>query len=255
MTLPMLAPNDFRIIAHRGASAYAPENTGAAFELAWQMGSGEVELDVQLTTDGLVVLCHDASLRRYGHGDRMVEEMAWAELAALDMGSWFSPYLFGGERMLLLDQLFSRFGEQFLYHIEIKGRAAGLPQAVYDLIVAHNLHHQCIITSFAYDALVAMYAIDPQLRLGWLVRTIADEEVARAEALQLFQLCPYAGAVTPAMVENARRIVPEVRAWGVLGESITSQSADIQALIANVLAAGCDGMTINWPDWVARENS
>ena len=64
MTLPMPVPADFRIIAHRGASAYAPENTRAAFDLALQMGVTEVELDAQLTTDGVVALCHDETLAR-----------------------------------------------------------------------------------------------------------------------------------------------------------------------------------------------
>ena len=116
--------------------------------------------------------------------------MRWAELAALDMGSWFSPYLFGGEPMLTLDQLFGNFGTRLFYHVEIKGRAAGLPQAVYDLITAHNLRTQCIVTSFAYDALVAMHAIDPTLRLGWLVRTIDTEELARAGGVATLPTLP-----------------------------------------------------------------
>ena len=59
MTLPIPCPQGFRIIAHRGASAYAPENTAAAFRLAHEIGVNEVETDAQLTTDGEVVLCHD----------------------------------------------------------------------------------------------------------------------------------------------------------------------------------------------------
>ena len=71
--LPILALPDFRIIAHRGASAYSPENTLPAFELAARMGANEVELDAQLTSDGQVVLCHDTKLERYGHGPQVVE--------------------------------------------------------------------------------------------------------------------------------------------------------------------------------------
>ena len=114
MSLPILVPPAFRIIAHRGASAYAPENSMAAFTLAQKMGIREIELDTQLTPDGVVALCHDRTLARYGHGAQVMEEMNWADLAALDMGAWFSPYLFGGERMITLEQLLARYGETCL---------------------------------------------------------------------------------------------------------------------------------------------
>src|SRR5690554_4570511 len=123
MVLPIPVPPHFRIIAHRGASAYAPENTHAAFSLTKRMGVTEGELDTQLTLDGTIALCHDGTLERYGHGPRVVEQMEWAELAELDMGSWFSPFLFGGERMITLDDLFATYSTDFTYHVEIKGKA------------------------------------------------------------------------------------------------------------------------------------
>ena len=84
---PIAVPDSFRIIAHRGASGYAPENTVAAFDLAREMGAVEVETDTQLTTDGAVVLCHDHNLDRFGHPDRVVETSSSQELMNLDMGS------------------------------------------------------------------------------------------------------------------------------------------------------------------------
>ncbi|MBX3013114.1 MAG: glycerophosphodiester phosphodiesterase [Caldilineaceae bacterium] len=253
--LPILVPPSFRIIAHRGASAYVPENTLAAFELAHAMGVTEIETDVQITTDGMVVLCHDRTLARYGHGEQVVEEQLWSTLATLDMGSWFSPYLHQDKRMLRLDELFAAFGDKFTYHIELKGSAATatLAAATQQLIVQYGLHDSCIITSFAYAALVAMQQVDPSLRLGWLVQTITTEEVAKAQALGLFQLCPKAELVTPAIVAQARTVVAEVRAWGLTGEKASTQTKEVQALIQQVLAAGCDGMTINWPDWVLHD--
>jgi len=253
MLLPILVPPTFRIIAHRGASAYAPENSLAAFKLAQAMGVQEVELDTQLTTDGVVVLCHDRTLARYGHGPQVVEAMTWAELAALDMGAWFSPYQFGGERMITLAQLFAHFGHQFTYHVELKGEAPALAAAVYALIQQYQLSAACVVTSFAYDWLVAMRALAADLRLGWLVRTLDAQTIAQAQALGLYQLCPLASVVTPAMVEAARATVPEVRAWGLQGETAAGQHPEVVALIERVLAAGCDGMTINWPDWVRPE--
>lgn len=252
MTLPIDVPQNFCIIAHRGASAYAPENTMAAFQMALEMDRPHVELDTQLTVDGQIALCHDQTLVRYGHGEQVVEEMRWSDLAALDMGAWFSPFHYGGERMITLDQLFEHFGERLFYHVELKGRAPQLPAAVHACITQHDLHERCIVTSFSYDSLAAMREIDSEIRLGWLVRTIDDDVMDRARALRLFQLCPFAGSITRAVAERARSVAPEVRAWGLLGETATRQSAEVHALIHNVLQAGCDGMTINWPDWVAH---
>lgn len=252
MEVPILVPPHFRIIAHRGASAYAPENTHAAFALARRMGVREVELDTQLTVDGKIALCHDSTLARYGHGALVVEQMAWSELVALDMGSFFSPFLFGGERMITLDELFATYGESFTYHVEIKGKADQLPAAVHECVERYGLRDHCIITSFSYDSLVAMRQIDGDLRLGWLVHKIDDETIAQAQSLALYQLCPRANAVNVEQVGQARSVVSEVRAWGLQGQSVRNFDAESIALIHQVIDSGCDGMTINWPDWVYK---
>ena len=75
MKLPIKVPRDFRIIAHRGASGYAPENTLAAFRLAEKMGVKEVELDVWLSKDNHIVLCHDGALDRYGYPGLHVKDL------------------------------------------------------------------------------------------------------------------------------------------------------------------------------------
>jgi glycerophosphoryl diester phosphodiesterase len=248
MILPIQVSKSFRIIAHRGASAYAPENTRAAFDLALKMGVYEVELDTQMTVDGQIVLCHDRMLERYGHGPAVIEELRWAELRDLDMGSWFSPFLYRGEQMLSLDALFETYGPSLMYHVELKGQADKLPEAVSRAIDEHGLRAHCIVTSFSFDALAAMKQIQPALRLGWLVQQIDAQALDKAQQLGLFQLCPRADQVSRASVAQAAGAVSEVRAWGVNGTS-----AEVLRLILNVLDAGCHGMTINWPDWVCHE--
>ena len=98
-----------------------------------------------------------------------------------------------------------------------------------------------------------MRNVDPSLRLGWLVQDMDDAILARAKALGLFQLCPKADKITQTLVQQARAVVTEVRAWGLNSDSVSSQAKEVQTLIHNLLAAGCDGMTINWPDWVRHE--
>lgn len=245
--LPILVPDGFRIIAHRGASAYAPENSRAAFRLAADMGVREFELDAQLSSDGTVILCHDATLERYGHGPRSVEGTPWAQLAQLDMGSWFSPHLYRGERMLTLDELFDEYRETVIYHLEIKGKAERLPELVCRAVAERGLRANCVVTSFSSASLAASRSYDAGLRLGWLVQSLDGDTLAAAQPGGLFQLCPRAATVTPEQVRRAHAVVPEVRAWGVSG-----RWDEMLVLIHNVLASGCDGMTINWPDWVSH---
>ena len=247
MDIPIRVPATFRVIAHRGSSAYVPENTRPAFELAREMGIAEVETDAQLTTDDVVVLCHDIGLERYGHGERRVEELTSGELLALDMGSWYSPHRFSGTTMMTLDQLLADFSGDFTFHIELKGRAEGLAVAVHTAVARAGAIARSVFTSFSYEQLERMRAVCPEGRLGWLVPALDRAVYERAGDLELFQLCPRADAITPDDVAAARSVAAEVRVWGVSG---TPQ--EVRALVRRVLACGGDGMTINWPDWVTR---
>src|SRR5688572_3877757 len=115
----------FHIIAHRGASGYAPENTMAAFRRAVEMGATEVETDVGFTSDGRLLLLHDDTLDRTTSGRGKPEDFTWAELQELDAGSWHDPRLswdrdYRGERLICLDQLLDEFGSRLTYHIELK---------------------------------------------------------------------------------------------------------------------------------------
>ena len=245
---PIKVPSDFHIIAHRGASAYAPENTLPAFSLAQEMGVREMELDVQLASDGVVVVCHDKSLARYNHGDRQVADLPSDLLLRLDMGSWFSPD-FQGTCMLTLDQLLAQFGRGFVYHIELKGQATNLPRAVFDVVGNTGLLDCSIFTSYCIEHLIRLREISKDSRLAWLLNVESfDDGIARqAEEIRLFQLCPRAGAVTEEMVQRGCSIVDEIRAWGVRGDP-----ERVRALIHRVVDCGCNGMTINWPDWVTH---
>jgi glycerophosphoryl diester phosphodiesterase len=246
MQLPIIVSRPFKVIAHRGASAYAPENTRAAFELAVAMGVEDIELDVQLSLDREVVVCHDLTLERYGHPGR-IDTLSWRQLAQLDMGSWFSPYLFHGEKLLRLQDVFEIYGSKITYHIELKGASEHFPRRVCSLIDEYDLRDRTVITSFSYAALQQVKAISPSLRSGWLIRNIDAEALAKAEALALFQLCPRADLLTEETVRLAHGRVCEVRAWGIRGNR-----DEVLALIQKTLATGCDGATLDWPDWISH---
>jgi len=247
--LPIEVPSNFHVIAHRGASAYAPENTLPAFSLAKKMGAVEVELDTQLSSDGIVVVCHDKTLKRYNHGDREVEKLTSQVLLKLDMGLWFSPD-FRATYMTSLEQLLDKFSTDFIYNIELKGEAASLTQSVYEVVKNAGLLDYSIFTSFSYEQLIRMRKVSNDCRLGWLVNveSFNDRIMRQCAELALFQLCPRADLVTKEMVQRGHSIVSDIRAWGVQGNP-----KRVQMLISSVVDSGCDGMTINWPDYCIKK--
>ncbi len=242
---PIIVPKKFRIIAHRGASGYAPENTLAAFSLADKMGAREIELDVWLSRDGHIVICHDRKLDRYGHPGLQVTDLKLEALLRLDMGSWFSPYFFAGERMLTLTGLFTLFRDRLVYHIEIKEPQTGLSQKLLEMIAAHGLAERVIVTSFDLDVLIEIQKHSASMRTGWLLKAegFTAANIKKGVRAGLFQICPMAQETDPAMVAAAHAELAEVRA-----HHIHSVSA---ALLA--IQAGCDGFTVNWPDWFVHQ--
>lgn len=229
---PVPVPAGFRIIAHRGASGYAPENTMAAFRLAERMGVGEVELDVQFSKDRKIVICHDRILSRFGYPDLCVPELTLNELLALDMGSWFSPYLYGGERMPTLDALLTLFRNCFVYHVEIKSPERELSEAVINALSAHRLRDRAILTSFYFDVLHEVRASAPDQRVGWLLREgeWTAQNIERAAAAGFYQICPPAIEVEREVVATAHCHVSEVRAHSVKG----------MTEMMKAIEAGCD---------------
>jgi glycerophosphoryl diester phosphodiesterase len=240
--LPIAVPTGFRIIAHRGASGYAPENTLAAFRLAQKMGVTEIEFDLQFSRDRKIMVCHDRVLDRYGYPGLRVADLTCAELSQLDMGSWFSPFLFCGENMIGFEDLLSEFRGAFTYHAEIKEPAPGLTVAILNKLGACGIERQTIITSFHFDAALEAKNMAPELPVGWLIKAedFNIDNIRRAAAAGFYQLCPPAGAVTVKGVREAHDYIAEVRAHSVKG---------VPDLI-RVIKTGCDGMTINWPDWL-----
>src|SRR5713101_4603975 len=104
---PLPSPQDFLIIAHRGASSYAPENTMAAFDLAFQMGASHLELDVHLTCDDHLVVIHDDTVDRTTNSTGPVAGQTLAALQTLDAGAWFGNE-FAGQHIPLFGQVLER---------------------------------------------------------------------------------------------------------------------------------------------------
>lgn len=172
------------VIAHRGASSYAPENTLAAFDLALQMGVRDIELDVHATRDDHIVVIHDEGVDRTTNGSGPVAQ-----------------------------------GRAHI-HTEIKGHSADLAKRTVELIRRHGMVAHVTITSFQRARLEETRVHAPELPTGWLVAAITDAVIAQARAMGLTQLCPRANTVTPELVDRLRRAGFVVRAWGVADEDL-----------------------------------
>lgn len=225
------------VIAHRGASTYAPENTFAAFDLALEMGTHHLELDVQMSSDGHLVIIHDDLVNRTTNGYGRVWKHTLAELQALDAGAWFGQK-FAGERIPTLEAVLKRYQGRAHLHVEIKGKSEGLSERTADMIRAFNWTHAVTMTSFQKDKLEALRAHAPTLPAGWLLRKIDDDIIGEARRLGIGQLCPKADSVTPELVARLHGEGFNVRAWGVGNEELMRRMADL----------GVDGMTVNFPD-------
>jgi glycerophosphoryl diester phosphodiesterase len=209
----------------------------AAFDLALQMGASHLELDVHLTRDNSLVVIHDDTVDRTTNGTGAVASQTLAALQALDAGSWFGA-AFVGTRIPTLAEVLTRYHGRAHLHIELKGHTAHLPQQTVDLVRAHGMTQHVTFTSFQHTHLQTMRAYAPELPTGWLVGEISDAVLAQAHALGCVQLCPRAPLVTPGLVQRLHAEGFRVRAWGVAHE----------ALMHQVVEAGADGMTVNFPD-------
>jgi len=196
--------------AHRGARTVAPENTLAAFRLAADQGADGVELDVQLSADGQIVVIHNDTVDATTDGTGPVAQMPLAALRELDAGSYFSPE-FAGERIPTLDEVFEEFGHRLLLNVELKAlsvtgnSARRLAAAVVDAIRRHGLASRVLLSSFNPLALRAVKRIDRSLPVGYLYAPDLRHEARH----------PHHSMVDAPYMQWARRRAYRVNVWTV----------------------------------------
>lgn len=228
---------DMQVIAHRGASGYAPENTRAAFERAIAMGSDAIETDVQITADGRLVLMHDLAVDRTSDGHGPVADFTFAELRALDIGAWFGSE-FAGERILTAAEMVADFVLRIPVVFEIKDARATLP--LVSLLAEARVLDRVQVTSFFWGPLLDARAANAAVPLGFLTSTFTEEMVSRIARRGISQICPHVRTLTARRVEMAHTAGLRVRGWGI------AQRYEVDRL----RETGVDGATVNWPDWI-----
>jgi glycerophosphoryl diester phosphodiesterase len=237
------------VVAHRGSSAVAPQNTFAAFEAAWRAGAAMIELDVRLAADGEIVVIHDDAVDATTDGSGLVSELTVAELRALDAGSWFAP-AYAGQRIPpfgeALTFLADHDGSDLL--VELKGvwaphDAARLAAAV----DAAGVSSRVVVQSFSPQTVAALRDVAPHLRRGWLVEQ-------RHESL--LEVCAELGAIacnpSLAMVMADRGLVALLHRAGLQVMVWTADDVDEWAALVH---DGVDAIITDRPDrlsgWLA----
>jgi len=198
------------IFAHRGASAYAPENTLAAFELAIQQGADALEMDLKLTADGEVVVIHDQTLDRTTGKRGKVGQTPLAELRKLDAGSHFDV-AFKGEPVPTLREVFEKIGKRIPYNLELTNYASptdNLPEKTAEIVEQYKLTEHVLFSSFNPLALIRVRRRLPHAPIALLASEGASGWLARSwvGTLLAYQaLHPAYPDVTPELVAAAHR--------------------------------------------------
>jgi len=237
-------------IAHRGASAHAPENTLAAFSRAFDDGADWIECDVRLTSDGVPVVLHDATLERTTDGKGPVVDRPFDAVRRLDAGSWFAKQ-FGREHVPSLAEVLDCARGRGGINIELKcepqrgpvrtvhGRLA---LAVAAVLVSAGFPGPVVLSSFSRPALRAARSVMPHARLGFLASRSARGVKALHRAIGLYSFHPHVRLASRARFAAARGLELRIFAWG----------ADDAADARRVGALGADGLMADDPAALAR---
>jgi len=212
----------FKVIAHRGVSAEASDNSIETFELAIEQGADLIETDVQITRDGVLVLEHDFDI-----DGQSVAASSYAELLTC------KPHL------VTVAQALVRYGDRmpFCWEVKANGVETALVQLVKD-IASPSIWQRTEFTSFYWGCVIQLRQLAPDNPVGWLTREWDESAIEKVASAGLSQICPPAQAVIdqPNFVQIAHDAGLNVRVWQVT-------SAD---MIASLADAGVYGGTVDW---------
>lgn len=208
------------IFAHRGASAHAPENTLAAFELALAQHAEGIELDVKLTADGQVVVIHDATVNRTTGSHGRVKDLSLAQLQSLDAGSFFSEK-YRGEKIPTLEEVFETVGKRAFINVELTNYNTPrdqLVETVCMLVKKFGLQKRVIFSSFLASNLSKARAYLPGVPRGLLAFHGLLGAWARSFGFafgRYHALHPNLKDVTPEQVQRVHRLQRRIHVWTV----------------------------------------
>ncbi len=219
--------------AHRGASAYYPENTMSAFYAGIEMNANGIETDIHKTKDGVLVMFHDDTLERVTDHTGRICDHTYEELLGVNVYNNDKTKI---DKVPAFDDFLKYFSFRNLtFAIELK--QDNIEKETVDIIEKYGICDKVIITSFSFEYLRRVKEYAPKYKIGYLYK---DDDNALEKVLSINgeQLCPYAKSITPEFVKEIKKTGLSIRAWGVSDEEIMRRLYDF----------GVDGMTVNFPD-------
>ncbi len=252
--MTMTNPTKPLLIAHRGASRDAPENTLAAFDLAWHQGADGIEADFRLTRDGRIICLHDATTGRTADVDLVVAESDCAELQQLDVGGWQGAR-WQGERIQTLEEVLARLSAGKLFLIELKSG----PEIIAPLarLLAASTIPATQLRLLAFDCqLVARLkeqlsdirvCLNVDYRWHWSTHSWRP---TRAEVLSVMEQCGADGLSSRANPQLDALFIAELQQRG---KEVYVWTVDLSRSAANYRALGVDGIMTNRPGWLRRK--
>lgn len=240
------------VMAHRGLSADAPENTLYAFSDAISVGADFIELDVQQTRDGVLVVMHDSNLKRTTGVNKDIWDVDYADIQNLDAGSWFDP-AYANARIPTLEETLQFVDKRAKLNIEIKPTKHGsdtLEQDVAELITRYQYTDACYVTSFSYGSLKKVKEANPEIRTGYLMSVAYGQfySLKYADAFSLNKVF-----VTSQVVNAAHQQGKQIFAWTVNSMSevrslcnlhVDSIITDDPVMVQNVISRDSTGETL-----------
>ena len=247
------AAGAIEIIAHRGASYDAPENTLSAMKLAWEQGADAIELDLWLSKDGKIAVLHDPDTKRVGGSTNRVAEQTWAELQKLDVGAW-KHQSFTGERIPTLESILATVPKGRRAVIEIKSGPEILPELERVIAESKRKPEELAIISFKSAVLkeskkrfpriehyyLFSYKRDPVTgELPTLAPLINQAKAAGFDGLDLHFDWP----IDKVFVANVKDARLKLIVWTINDPAIAKR----------MIEAGVDGITTDRPGWLREQ--
>ncbi|MBY0148410.1 glycerophosphodiester phosphodiesterase family protein [Neobacillus niacini] len=234
-------------VAHRGASGYAPENTIAAFDKGVDMKSDYIEIDVQRSKDGELVIIHDTTVDRTTDGTGRVKELTFEQIRSLDAGSWKGEE-FKGEKIPTFDEILDRYHGKVGILIELKAPELypGIEAQVAQELTERNLdkpqNEKIIIQSFNFESMKITNSLLPKVPIGVLTsnRAHTTEQALKEFATYADYVNPSYGIVSKELVDQVHSLGMKIQSW-----TVRSQEAADFLLEMNV-----DGIITDYPDYV-----
>ncbi|SHM54458.1 glycerophosphodiester phosphodiesterase [Gracilibacillus kekensis] len=235
---------DTILVAHRGASYHAPENTLGAFQRGIELNADYLECDVQLTKDGHVVIMHDKRIDRTTNFYGMVKDLTLEELKKVDAGLMFSTdYI--GEEILTLEELLIALnpGAGIMIEIKYPDLYPDIEEKVVNIIKDYQDKHKIIVQSFDFDVIKKVKKLLPDVETGVIVskRKLNTTEIA--------DLANYVNVINYNVNYLSKDIVEAAHNNDIM---VTAWSIKKQKHFNKAMELGVDGIVTNFPDWIIK---